>query len=93
MEVDPDPIEVALTTGYWTHSRDLRSPQFRASLIRTLYKRKDMIFDDDGYPENPLPLHRVFAMRKVGYRKGKGVKLEGNYYLKTIIYIYCEFVY
>jgi hypothetical protein len=71
-ESTPNRVERSLLVGYWLFPLEPTSDEICASLRA----RHDQHYED-GYPDNLVSLNRFFVMHKVGYRNGKGVKLEG----------------
>lgn len=67
-------VERSLRLGYWYFPLEPTSEE----ICEALRARTNSHYDD-GYPENLVNLNRFFVMHKVGYRNGKGVKLEGLY--------------
>lgn len=75
-EEDDEPtlsrVERSLRLGYWYFPLEPTSSEICAAL-----RARDNQHYEDGYPESLVSLNRFFVMHKVGYRNGKGVKLEG----------------
>lgn len=64
--------EKSLAAGYWDYPLEPTSEEICGAL-----RARGHVHYEDGYPENLVSLNRFFVMHKVGYRNGKGVKLEG----------------
>lgn len=65
-------VEKAIKDGYWDYPLEPTSEEICAAL-----RARGHMHFDDGYPPGLVSLNRFFVMHKVGYRNGKGVKLEG----------------
>jgi len=65
-------VERSLELGYWHYPLEPTSDEICSAL-----KAREDAHYSDGYPSNLVTLNRFFVMHKVGYRNGKGVKLEG----------------
>eukprot|EP00026_Physarum_polycephalum_P012444 Phypoly_transcript_12753.p1 GENE.Phypoly_transcript_12753~~Phypoly_transcript_12753.p1 ORF type:complete len:328 (+),score=56.67 Phypoly_transcript_12753:104-1087(+) len=71
-ESTPSRVERSLLVGYWLFPLEPTSDE-----ICTALRARHEEHYEDGYPDNLVSLNRFFVMHKVGYRNGKGVKLEG----------------
>jgi hypothetical protein len=70
-------VERSLKEGYWYFPLEPTSDEICAAL-----RARNQQHYEDGYPDNLVSLNRFFVMHKVGYRNGKGVKLEGIIHLQ-----------